>query len=67
MELNEKHAVFSVLQDMFQQNKDSLEMKKFSELLYHQALLIEGYELENPVEFSNLISDMMVTAYKTQE
>lgn len=64
MELNEKHAVFSVLQEMFHKNKDSLEMKKFSELLYHQALLIEGYELENPVEFSNLISDMMVSAYK---
>lgn len=64
MELNEKHSVFNVLQDMYRKNKDSLEMKKFSELLYHQALLIEGYELENPVEFSNLISDMMVTAYE---
>ncbi|NIM17493.1 MAG: molecular chaperone HtpG [Candidatus Aminicenantes bacterium] len=64
MELNEKHAIFSVLQDMYEKDKNSQELKKFSELLFHQALLIEGYELDNPVEFSNLISDMMVTAYK---
>jgi len=65
MELNEKHQIFSVLQKMFKKDKNSLEFKKFSELLFHQALLIEGYELENPVEFSNLISDMMVAAYHT--
>lgn len=64
MELNEKHAIFSVLRDMYEKDKNSQELKKFSDLLFHQALLIEGYELDNPVEFSNLISDMMVTAYK---
>ena len=63
MELNERHAIFSVLQDIFEKDKDSNEMKKFSELLYHQAMLIEGYELDNPVEYSNLVSDMMVAAY----
>jgi HSP90 family molecular chaperone len=36
---------------------------KYSEMLYHQAMLIEGYELENPVEFSSLLSEMMVAAY----
>ena len=65
MELNEKHDIFNVLQDMFKKDKNAPEFKKFSELLFHQALLIEGYELDNPVEFSNLISDMMVTAYRT--
>jgi molecular chaperone HtpG len=64
MELNEEHNVFTVLNEMYKKNKDSLELKQFSQILYHQAMLIEGYELENPVEFSNLISDMMVTAYK---
>jgi hypothetical protein len=33
-------------------------------MLYQQAILIEGYELENPVEFSILLSEMMVAAYK---
>lgn len=64
MELNEKHKVFSVLNVLYAKQKDSLELKQLSELLYHQAMLIEGYQLENPVEFSNLLSDMMVTAYK---
>jgi len=63
MELNEKHKVFGVLQDIFETDKDSPELKKYSELLYHQAMLIEGYELENPVEFSSLLSEMMVAAH----
>jgi len=63
MELNYKHKIFAVLNDMYERSKHSQDLKKFSELLYHQALLIEGYELEDPVRFSNLISDMMVTAY----
>jgi molecular chaperone HtpG len=66
MELNEKHQIFTVLQEVFKKNKDSLQLKQFSEMLYHQAMLIEGYELDNPVEFSNLLSDMMVSAYKTK-
>ncbi len=66
MELNEKHQIFTVLQDMYAKDKNSPHLKPFSELLYQQAMLIEGYELENPVEFSNLISDMMVTAYQNK-
>lgn len=64
MELNEHHKIFSVLNDMFSKDKNDTNLKKFSELLFQQALLIEGYELDNPVQFSNLISDMMVTAYE---
>jgi molecular chaperone HtpG len=63
MELNEKHKIFGVLLDMFEKDKNSLQLKKYSEMLYHQAMLIEGYELENPVEFSSLLSEMMVAAY----
>jgi len=63
MELNEKHKIFSALLDLYDNNKHGDEIKMMSELLYHQALLVEGYELENPVEFSNLISEMMVAAY----
>jgi molecular chaperone HtpG len=63
MELNEKHKIFGVLLDIFETDKDSPQLKKYSEMLYHQAMLIEGYELENPVEFSSLLSEMMVAAY----
>ncbi len=63
MELNEKHKIFGVLLDMFEKDKNSPQLKKYSEMLYQQAMLIEGYELENPVEFSKLLSEMMVAAY----
>jgi molecular chaperone HtpG len=66
MEINEKHEILSVLEDIFKKDKDSQDLKRFTELLYHQALLIEGYELENPVEYSTLVSDMMVKAYKNK-
>jgi len=64
MELNEGHELFHVLESAFKTGKDSKQLKLFSEMLYHQAMLIEGYELENPVEFSNLLSELLVTAYK---
>lgn len=63
MELNEKHKIFGVLLDIYETDKDSPQLKKYSEMLYQQAMLIEGYELENPVEFSTLLSEMMVAAY----
>ena len=64
MELNEKHKIFGVLLDIYEADKESPQLKKYSEMLYQQAMLIEGYELENPVEFSKLLSEMMVAAYK---
>jgi molecular chaperone HtpG len=39
-------------------------MEKYAKILYSQALLIEGMELENPVEFSNLMVELMVEANK---
>lgn len=66
MELNEHHEIFNVLQNLFHSDKNSQDLKMYSELLYHQALLIEGYELENPVDYSRLVSEMMVKAYKKE-
>ena len=39
-------------------------IKEYAELLYNQALLIEGFPIENPVEFSRKICDFMVKAAK---
>jgi len=64
MELNEKHPIFSIVNDIFEKDNNSSELKLYSELLYQQALLIEGYELEDPVKYANLVSEMMVKAHK---
>jgi molecular chaperone HtpG len=34
-------------------------VKKYTELLYNQALLIEGLSIEDPVAFSNAICDLI--------
>ena len=36
----------------------------YANLLYNQALLIEGIPLENPVEFSNLMVSLMIESNK---
>ena len=41
-------------------NTDKEKLKKYTELLYTQACLIEGFDVEDPVEFSNIICDLML-------
>lgn len=58
LEINPDHPVFESLKKAFDSDKDKLE--KYSKLLYDQALLIEGMPVDDPVEFSNLVSELMV-------
>jgi molecular chaperone HtpG len=58
LEINPDHEIFGKLQSLSKEgNKDKL--GKYAKLLYDQALLIEGMSIENPVEFSNLICELM--------
>ncbi len=63
LEINPDHKLFSVMQKIYSNDKNSLEMKNCSEILYYQAMMMEGYELDNPVDFSNRISELLVSAY----
>ncbi|MEC9485544.1 MAG: molecular chaperone HtpG [Candidatus Izemoplasma sp.] len=62
LEINPNHELFSTLEKVYESNPDS--MNKYAKILYNQALLIEGMPLDNPVEFSNLMVDLMVEANK---
>ena len=57
LELNTKHDVFNALIEALENNKEKLDL--YTSLLYNQALLIEGLPLEDPVEFSNHICELM--------
>ena len=39
--------------------KDKEEVKKYAQILYAQARLIEGMSIDNPTEISSLICDMI--------
>jgi len=62
LEINPNHEIFSMLEKIY--DKDQNKVKEYSKLLYAQALLIEGIQLEDPVEFSNLMVKLMVEANK---
>ncbi len=58
LELNGSHPIFEKLKALYESDKDML--TKYTKLLYSQALLIEGISIDDPVELSNMICDLMV-------
>lgn len=56
LEINPDHEIFEKLKAA---NSDQEKLAKYAKLLYSQALLIEGMAVEDPVEFSNLICELM--------
>jgi len=57
LEINANHKIFESLKDAFENDKDKV--KEYAKLLYNQALLIEGMSVEDPIEFSNAICNLM--------
>ena len=57
LEINANHPIFQTLQTLLEHDKDKL--KSYTNLLYGQALLMEGIPIEDPVTFSNQICDLM--------
>lgn len=58
LEINPEHEIYGKLKAL-SDSGDSEKLGKYAKLLYTQALLIEGMDIENPVEFSNLICELM--------
>jgi len=64
LELNPDHDVFSTLQSLFNTAPDSDAFKDYCELLYVQALLIEGILPEDPIGFANKVASLMARTGK---
>jgi len=62
LEINPNHAIFEALSSIYANNPDMV--KEYAGLLYDQALLIEGFPIEDPMAFSDKICDLMVKAGK---
>ncbi|MBR1749289.1 MAG: molecular chaperone HtpG [Ruminococcus sp.] len=58
LEINPNHAIFEKLKSLYDSDKDKL--SDYTKLLYAQAQLIEGLPIEDPVEFANLVCELMV-------
>lgn len=59
LELNPHHALFSRLQSLHDVGSDNQDFKDYCDLLYTQALIIEGLPPENPVDFANKVAKLM--------
>lgn len=57
LEINTNHEVFNALKDAYENDKDKFNL--YTNLLYNQALLIEGLSISDPVEFTNNICKLM--------
>ncbi|BFI99870.1 MULTISPECIES: molecular chaperone HtpG [Priestia] len=58
LEINVNHDVFASLKGAFENDKGKLDL--YTNLLYNQALLIEGLSISDPVEFTNDICKIMI-------
>ncbi|UCZ53703.1 molecular chaperone HtpG [Bacillus shivajii] len=57
LEINHSHDIFNSLKQAFENDKEKFNL--YTNLLYNQALLIEGLPLEDPVAFTNDMSKIM--------
>ena len=57
LELNANHPIFAKLTQLFENDQEKL--KTYSQLLYTQAMMIEGFPVEDPVTFCNQICELM--------
>lgn len=57
LEINPNNEVFNSLKESYENDKDKFNL--YTNLLYNQALLVEGLSVEDPVEFANNICKLM--------
>ncbi|WP_019229472.1 molecular chaperone HtpG [Sedimentibacter sp. B4] len=57
LEINTNHEMFEKIKNSFENDKDKL--KKLSSVLYNQALLIEGLQIEDPVQYANDVYELI--------
>lgn len=59
LEINADHPLVLALE-----NASEDKLNDYAKLLYNQALLIEGFSIDDPVEFSRVLSQLMIDASK---
>lgn len=59
LELNPNHKVIEKLNHSFKNNPEDELIKDYSELIYFQALLLEGSKIENLNRYNELVTNLM--------
>ena len=62
LEINPNHDVFKAIEKAYDNDKDSI--IKYANVLYTQALLMEGILPTNPKEFADILCELMINSVK---
>jgi len=65
LEINPKHDLFKAIDALYKNHSEDLE--DYANVLYNQALLIEGLKIDDPVDFSNKMVKILVKAAQKGE
>ena len=57
LEINQSHDILSTLQKVQKEDKEKL--AEYTNILYDQALLIEGMTIEDPISFCKSVCKLM--------
>lgn len=58
LEINPDHEIFATLQKIYDKHPEL--MDEYTDLLYTQAMLIEGYKIDDPIAYANQVCDLMI-------
>ena len=58
LEINPNHPIFEKLKSLYVEDKDKV--KEVTDVLYDQALLIEGFPIQDPIAYSRKICELLV-------
>lgn len=61
LEINPNHSLFTALNKV---NGNQEELAKYGKLLYQQAMLTEGFNLENPKEYAQMLDELIIKSVK---
>jgi molecular chaperone HtpG len=61
LEINPSHQVFDAMNDILEKGGKDEVLKEYVDLLYNQALLLEGSRVKDPAVFAREITGLMVT------
>ena len=62
LEINPNHEVFKALEKAYENDNESV--SKYANVLYTQALLMEGILPTNPKEFADILCELMINSVK---
>jgi len=60
LEINPSHPIFEAMNNIFKEDRKSKVLADYTDLLYNQALLLEGSKPKDSVAFAKTISRLMV-------